>query len=99
MKTIPFPVILRMYSLKIASIISYPVLFHRKNTKMEALYHQTNKMVHEIQDGLGRVERASENDMHVVENEVSWLAAVCMMCVSLSCISITVHVFSINFCT
>ena len=66
---------------------------------MEALYHQTNKMVHEIQDGLGRVERASENDMHVVENEVSWLAAVCMMCVSLSCISITVHVFSIHFCT
>ena len=25
---------------------------------MEGLYHQTNKMVHEVQSGLGRLERA-----------------------------------------
>ena len=29
---------------------------------MEALYHQTNKLVHEVQDGLGRVERARTDE-------------------------------------
>ena len=29
---------------------------------MEALYHQTNKMVHEVQNLLGRFERASGSD-------------------------------------
>ena len=37
---------------------------------METLYHQTNKMVHEIQSGLGRLERASEGDVHLIENEI-----------------------------
>ena len=37
---------------------------------MEALYHQTNKMVHEIQSGLGRLERTTGSDVHLVENEI-----------------------------
>ncbi len=37
---------------------------------MEGLYHQTNKMVHEVQSGLGRLERASKDDAHSVENEL-----------------------------
>ena len=37
---------------------------------MEALYHQTNKMVHEVQSGLGRLERAPQDEIHVVENEL-----------------------------
>lgn len=37
---------------------------------MEALYHQTNKMVHEIQSGLSRLERANSTDIHIVENEI-----------------------------
>lgn len=35
---------------------------------MEGLYHQTNKMVHEIQNGLGQLERAGQSDVHMVEN-------------------------------
>ncbi|CAH1774688.1 unnamed protein product [Owenia fusiformis] len=37
---------------------------------MEALYHQTNRMVHDVQNGLGRLERAKGDDIHIVENEV-----------------------------
>lgn len=37
---------------------------------MEALYHQTNKMVHEVQNGLSRLERAPKEDVHIVENEI-----------------------------
>ena len=37
---------------------------------MEGLYHQTNKMVHEVQGELGRLERARGDDVHLVENEV-----------------------------
>ena len=36
---------------------------------MEGLYHQTNKMVHEIQNGLSRIERAPPDQAHLVENE------------------------------
>ncbi len=36
---------------------------------MEALYHQTNKMTQEVQNGLGRLERITGNDIHLVENE------------------------------
>ena len=38
---------------------------------MEALYHQTNKMVHEVQHGLGRLERAPEDEVNLVEEELS----------------------------
>ena len=37
---------------------------------MEAVYHQTNKMVHEVQGGLSRLERAVGDDVHLVENEL-----------------------------
>lgn len=37
---------------------------------MESLYHQTNKMVQEVQNSMGRVELAREEDVHVVENEL-----------------------------
>jgi len=37
---------------------------------MEALYHQTNKMVHEVQNGLTRLEQADPSEAHHVENEV-----------------------------
>ena len=37
---------------------------------MEALYHNTNKMVHEVHNELSRLERATGEDVHVLENEV-----------------------------
>ncbi|ESO83159.1 hypothetical protein LOTGIDRAFT_222883 [Lottia gigantea] len=37
---------------------------------MESLYHQTNRLVQEIQTDLGRLERATGDDVHLVENEV-----------------------------
>ena len=37
---------------------------------MEALYHQTNKMVHEVQSGLGKLERASAADVNNIEKEL-----------------------------
>ncbi|XP_064651836.1 Golgi SNAP receptor complex member 2-like [Lineus longissimus] len=37
---------------------------------MESLYHQTNKMILDVQNGLGRLEKATESDIHVVENEI-----------------------------
>ncbi|XP_074656526.1 Golgi SNAP receptor complex member 2-like [Tubulanus polymorphus] len=37
---------------------------------MESLYHQTNKMVHEVQNSLSRLEQATGDDVHLVENEV-----------------------------
>ncbi|XP_039264832.1 Golgi SNAP receptor complex member 2-like [Styela clava] len=37
---------------------------------MENLYHQTNKMVHEIQQNMGRLETARDEDIHVIENEL-----------------------------
>ena len=40
---------------------------------MEALYHNTNKMVHEVHNELSRLERATGEDVHVLENEV-WIS-------------------------
>ena len=37
---------------------------------MEGLYHQTNKMVHEVQNGLSRLERATGTDVYHVESEI-----------------------------
>lgn len=37
---------------------------------MEQLYHQTNKIVQEVQSSLGGLERAKENDIHLLENDV-----------------------------
>lgn len=37
---------------------------------MESLYHQTNKLIQEVQGDLGRVERTAGNHVHLVENEV-----------------------------
>ena len=37
---------------------------------MEALYHQTNRLVQEVQGELGRLERATGDSVHLVENEV-----------------------------
>lgn len=37
---------------------------------MDSLYHQTNKMVLDVQNGLGRLERAPSDQAHLVENEV-----------------------------
>ncbi|KAJ8322344.1 hypothetical protein KUTeg_000815 [Tegillarca granosa] len=37
---------------------------------MDVLYNQTNKLIHEVQDDLGRLERASKNDIHIYENEI-----------------------------
>ena len=37
---------------------------------MEALYHQTNKMVHDIQNGLSRLEKAPEEDVQLIEDEL-----------------------------
>lgn len=38
---------------------------------MESLYHQTNKMVHQVQNGLGRLERARGDDaVHIIETEL-----------------------------
>lgn len=37
---------------------------------MDLLYNQTNKLIHEVQNDLGGLERASKNDIHIYENEV-----------------------------
>jgi Golgi SNAP receptor complex protein 2 len=37
---------------------------------MESLYHQTNKMILDVQNGLGRLEKAAGPDIHVIENEI-----------------------------
>ncbi|XP_064597338.1 Golgi SNAP receptor complex member 2-like [Liolophura sinensis] len=37
---------------------------------MENLYHQTNKLIHEVQHDLGRLEKAMGRDIHLVENEI-----------------------------
>lgn len=37
---------------------------------MENLYHQTNKLIHEVQNDLGRLEKAMGRDIHLVENEI-----------------------------
>ena len=39
---------------------------------MEALYHQTSKLVHEVQGSLGRLERAPSDDpsLNAIENEI-----------------------------
>lgn len=37
---------------------------------MEALYHQSNKHVHEVQSHMGRLETADKQSVHIVENEV-----------------------------
>ena len=37
---------------------------------MEALYHQTNKLIQDVGRELGRLERASEDSAHLVENEI-----------------------------
>lgn len=37
---------------------------------MEALYHQTNKLTQEIQQSFVRLERASGDEAHLVENEI-----------------------------
>ncbi|XP_038047860.1 Golgi SNAP receptor complex member 2-like [Patiria miniata] len=37
---------------------------------MEKLYHETNKLLHEVQNGLSRVEQASQEKKYLAENEV-----------------------------
>lgn len=37
---------------------------------MESLYHQTNKQIHEVQSSMGHLERADQNSVHLVENEL-----------------------------
>ncbi|XP_027301144.2 Golgi SNAP receptor complex member 2 isoform X2 [Anas platyrhynchos] len=37
---------------------------------MEALYHQTNKQVHEVQSYMGRLETSDKQSVHLVENEI-----------------------------
>ncbi|XP_030076845.1 Golgi SNAP receptor complex member 2 isoform X2 [Microcaecilia unicolor] len=37
---------------------------------MDALYHQTNKQVHEVQLHMGRLETSDKQSVHLVENEV-----------------------------
>ncbi|XP_041360850.1 Golgi SNAP receptor complex member 2-like [Gigantopelta aegis] len=37
---------------------------------MESLYHQTNRLVQDVQGELGRLERAKGDSVHLVENEV-----------------------------
>lgn len=37
---------------------------------MEALYHQTNKQVHEVQSHMGRLETSDKQSIHLVENEI-----------------------------
>uniref|UniRef100_H2YWG3 Golgi SNAP receptor complex member 2 n=2 Tax=Ciona savignyi TaxID=51511 RepID=H2YWG3_CIOSA len=37
---------------------------------METLYHQTNRMVHEVQQNMGRLETASDHEVYVVENSI-----------------------------
>lgn len=37
---------------------------------MESLYHQTNKLLHEVQGDLGKMERCPADSVHIIENEV-----------------------------
>ncbi|KAL5013624.1 hypothetical protein ScPMuIL_007894 [Solemya velum] len=37
---------------------------------MENLYHQTNKLIHEVQSDLSRLEKTTGDDIHIVENEI-----------------------------
>ncbi|XP_056404691.1 Golgi SNAP receptor complex member 2 isoform X2 [Hyla sarda] len=37
---------------------------------MEALYHQSNKHVHEVQSQMGRLESCDKQSVHLVENEI-----------------------------
>ncbi|XP_063156635.1 Golgi SNAP receptor complex member 2 isoform X1 [Candoia aspera] len=37
---------------------------------MEALYHQTNKQIHEVQSYMGRLETSDKESVHLVENEI-----------------------------
>ncbi|CAM2109020.1 Golgi SNAP receptor complex member 2 isoform X1 [Lepidochelys kempii] len=37
---------------------------------MEALYHQTNKQVHEVQSYMGHLEISDKQSVHLVENEI-----------------------------
>ncbi|XP_067667855.1 Golgi SNAP receptor complex member 2-like [Haliotis asinina] len=37
---------------------------------MESLYHQTNKLLHEVQGDLGKMERCPADSVHVIENEI-----------------------------
>ncbi|KAK6167772.1 hypothetical protein SNE40_021724 [Patella caerulea] len=37
---------------------------------MDSLYHQTNKLIQEIHTDLGRLERATGSDIHLLENEI-----------------------------
>ncbi|XP_013381887.1 Golgi SNAP receptor complex member 2-like [Lingula anatina] len=37
---------------------------------MDALYHQTNRLVQEVQSELGRLERAAGGETHLLENEI-----------------------------
>ncbi|XP_042199274.1 Golgi SNAP receptor complex member 2 isoform X2 [Callorhinchus milii] len=37
---------------------------------MDALYHQTNKQIHEVQTHMGRLEKADQQSVHLVENEI-----------------------------
>ncbi|XP_064421550.1 Golgi SNAP receptor complex member 2 isoform X3 [Latimeria chalumnae] len=37
---------------------------------MEALYHQTNKQLHEVQSNMVRLETADKQSVHLVENEI-----------------------------
>ncbi|XP_073438442.1 Golgi SNAP receptor complex member 2 isoform X2 [Dendrobates tinctorius] len=37
---------------------------------MEALYHQSNKHVHEVQSQMGRLESCDKQSVHLLENEI-----------------------------
>ncbi|XP_044154112.1 Golgi SNAP receptor complex member 2 isoform X1 [Bufo gargarizans] len=37
---------------------------------MEALYHQSNKHVHEVQNQMGRLESCDKQSVHILENEI-----------------------------
>lgn len=37
---------------------------------MESLYHQTNKLIQEVQNDLSQLERATGQNVHIVENEI-----------------------------
>ncbi|XP_075032995.1 Golgi SNAP receptor complex member 2 isoform X3 [Mixophyes fleayi] len=37
---------------------------------MEALYHQSNKNVHEVQSHMGRLETCDRQSVHLIENEI-----------------------------
>ncbi|XP_071942592.1 Golgi SNAP receptor complex member 2-like [Antedon mediterranea] len=37
---------------------------------MDNLYHQTNRIIHDVQNSLGRLEKASNENYHTLENDV-----------------------------